>query len=215
MGGRRQTADHYAKRAKRERYPARSIYKLEEIDRRVRLLHSGDKVLDLGAYPGSWSLYAAGKVGKNGLVVAVDRIPIAVGGSSNIVTVESDALSIEPQKLLALCPTAFFDVVVSDMAPRTSGNRFVDQSRSFELFKRALELAKATCRPGGNFVGKIFHGEEFDRARGCVRDLFKIVRAIKPASVRSESYEIYLVGLGRIAEDGMRTQGFSIDKEDI
>lgn len=200
MGGRRQTADHFAKRAKRERYPARSIYKLEEIDRRVRLLRPGDKVLDLGASPGSWTLYAAEKVGKNGLVVSVDRVPSAIGNQSNIVTVKADAMTIDPKTLLDLGSTNGFDAVVSDMAPRTSGHRFVDQSRSFALFQRALEIARATCRSGGNFAGKIFHGEEFDNARSSVRDLFDRVRVIRPTSVRSQSYEIYLVGLGRRKE---------------
>ena len=200
MGGRRQTSDHFAKRAKREKYPARSIYKLEEIDRRVRLLRPGNKVLDLGASPGSWTLYAAEKVGQNGLVVSVDRVPTAIGGQANIIAVEADAMSIDPESLLDLGSTTGFDAVVSDMAPRTSGHRFVDQSRSFELFQRALEIARATCRPGGNFAGKIFHGGEFDNARSSVRDLFGRVRAIRPASVRSHSFEIYLVGLGRRKE---------------
>jgi 23S rRNA (uridine2552-2'-O)-methyltransferase len=83
------------------------------------------------------------------------------------------------------------------MAPRTSGHRFVDQSRSFELFSRAVELAQALCRRGGNFVGKIFQGEEFENARKSLRELFTQVRVIRPQSVRSESYEVYLVGLGR------------------
>lgn len=197
MGGPRRTSDHYSKRARAEHYPARSIYKLEEIDRRVRLLKAGYAVLDLGAAPGSWTLYAAKKVGPSGRVVAVDRAELTVGTPANVVYVQADALAIVPEELLALVGSSGFDAVISDMAPRTSGHRFVDQSRSFELFCRAAELAAALCRPGGRFVGKIFQGGEFETARARVRERFAEVRVIRPQSVRAESYEVYLVGLGR------------------
>ncbi|MCK9460091.1 MAG: RlmE family RNA methyltransferase [Proteobacteria bacterium] len=198
MGGPRRTADHYSKKARAERYPARSIYKLEEIDKRVRLLKPGFKVLDLGAAPGSWTLYASQKVGPSGRVVAVDRAALTVGTPPNTVYVQADALAIDPAALLAAAGVkGGFDAVISDMAPRTSGHRFVDQSRSFELFCRAVAIAAELCRPGGSFVGKIFQGEEFETARGKVRELFEECRVVRPASVRSESYEIYLVGLRR------------------
>jgi 23S rRNA (uridine2552-2'-O)-methyltransferase len=197
VGGPRRTADHFSKRARAEHYPARSIYKLEEIDRRVRLLKQGFTVLDLGAAPGSWTLYASKKVGPNGRVVAVDRAELTVGTPANVVYVQADALAIDPPALLAAIGVPAFDAVISDMAPRTSGHRFVDQSRSFELFCRAVELAADLCRPGGNFVGKIFQGGDFEVARGRLRALFEEVRVVRPASVRSESYELYLVGLRR------------------
>jgi len=197
VGGPRRTADHYAKKARAERYPARSIYKLEEIDKRVRLLRPGYKVLDLGAAPGSWTLYASQKVGPGGRVVAVDRSALTVGTPPNAVYVQADALTVDPAVLLAAGGVAGFDAVISDMAPHTSGHRFVDQSRSFELFCRAVELGGELCRPGGAFVGKLFQGEEFETARGRVRELFAECRVVRPASVRSESYELYLVGLRR------------------
>jgi 23S rRNA (uridine2552-2'-O)-methyltransferase len=197
VSGPRRTADHFTKKARAEHYPARSIYKLEEIDRRVRLLKPGMHVLDLGAAPGSWTLYAAKKVGPKGSVVAIDRAELTVGTPSNVVYVQADALAVDPAELLARVGSAGFDAVISDMAPRTSGARFVDQSRSFELFCRAVELAAALCRPGGSFVGKIFQGEDFEVARTRVRDAFEQARVIRPTSVRSESYEVYLVGLRR------------------
>ena len=197
MSGRRRTSDHYARRAKKENYPARSVYKLEEIDKRVHLIRPGDVVLDLGAAPGSWTLYAAKKVGPSGKVVAIDRAPIKVGVSANVHTIEADALAYDLSELASLCGPKGFDVVISDMAPRTSGQRFVDQSRSFALFGRALEMAERVLRPGGRFTAKIFHGEDFEEARARMRAFFTTVRVIKPSSVRSESYEIYLVGLDR------------------
>jgi 23S rRNA (uridine2552-2'-O)-methyltransferase len=195
VAGRRRTRDYYARLAKRENYPARSIYKLEEIDRKVRLIRKRDRVLDLGAAPGSWSLYASQKVGPTGTVVSVDLSALSVGLPDNIVSIEADVLTLEPDDLAEYGGEKGFDAVISDMAPHTTGNRFVDQSRSFELFNRATEIASVLVRPGGRFVGKIFHGEEFQTARDRVRDIFTKVQIMKPSSVRTESYEIYIVGL--------------------
>jgi 23S rRNA (uridine2552-2'-O)-methyltransferase len=196
-GPSRRTADHFSKKARAEHYPARSIYKLEEIDRRVRLLKPGMTVLDLGAAPGSWTLYASQKVGPKGHVVAIDRAALTVGTPPNVEYIQADALAIDPAELLARVGSTGFDAVISDMAPRTSGHRFVDQSRSFELFCRAVELSAALCRKGGSFVGKIFQGEACETARGRVREQFAEARVIRPTCVRSESYEVYLVGLHR------------------
>jgi 23S rRNA (uridine2552-2'-O)-methyltransferase len=197
VAGRRRTRDYYARLAKRENYPARSVYKLEEIDRKVRLIRKRDRVLDLGAAPGSWSLYASQKVGPTGTVVSVDLSALSVGLPGNIVPIEADVLTLDPESLSEYGGEKGFDAVISDMAPHTMGNRFVDQSRSFELFNRAAEIAAVLARPGGRFVGKIFHGEEFQTARDRLREIFTKVQIMKPASIRSESYEIYIVGLNR------------------
>lgn len=197
MGGQRRKQDHFAKRAKREKYPARSVYKLEEIDKRVQLLKPGMCVLDLGAAPGSWSLYVASKVTPSGRVIAVDRAPMTIGLPAHVTAVTASALDIEPEQLLQMIPGSGFDVVISDMAPSTSGHRFVDQSRSYQLFMRALELGAALCGEGGRFVGKIFVGEDFEDARRRVRELFGKDKIIRPKSVRSESYETYVVGMSR------------------
>lgn len=198
MSGRNRTADHFAKRARRERYPARSIYKLEEIDKKVRLFKPGQTVLDLGAAPGSWTMYAANKVGNKGKVIAIDRAELTIGLPPNVVALKADALAIDPEELKKeILGKKGFDAVISDMAPRTSGHRFVDQTRSFELFIRALELSTALCRHGGHFVGKIFQGEDFNKARNAVQDAYIKAKIIRPQSVRSESFEVYLVGLGR------------------
>ena len=207
MGGKRRTSDHFSKRARREKYPARSIYKLAEIDKKVQLFKTGSFVLDLGAAPGSWTMFAAKQVGPSGKVIAVDRAPLTIGLPANAVTIEGDALAILPEDLLALIPRDGFDAVISDMAPRTSGHRFTDQSRSFNLFCRALELATLLCKPGGHFVGKIFQGEDFDAARQKVSDSFLKTKIIRPTSVRSESYEVYLVGLSRRRISSHSTKG--------
>lgn len=186
--------DAFTKAAKAQGYPARSVFKLEEIDRRVRLLRPGQRVLDLGAAPGSWSMYAAQKIGAAGKLLAVDlsEINVSLGPSARFT--QGDALSLANEDLALFAP---YDVVLSDMAPSTSGNKDADQARSFELFMRAVAVADALTAPGGSFVGKIFMGEDFVKARDGVRALFAEVRTIKPEGTRSSSVEVFLIGLKR------------------
>jgi 23S rRNA (uridine2552-2'-O)-methyltransferase len=188
-------ADHFTREAKKQGYPARSVFKLEEIDRRVRLLKGGMRVLDLGAAPGSWSLYVTQKIGPSGKLLAVDLDPIDVPLPPNATFVQGDALSLENETLARYAP---YDVVLSDMAPSTTGNRLGDQTRSYELFMRALAVAEKLLKPGGAFVGKIFMGEDFQSAKKAVKALFAEERAIKPEGTRSSSYELFLIGLGRL-----------------
>ena len=166
------------------------MYKLQEIDRRVGLFRKGQRVLDLGASPGSWTLYAAEQVGPNGQVLGIDLHDpgVALPPQAQILTL--DAFQVDPETL-----GGPFDLVISDMAPKTSGQRHADQYRSYELVMRALELAKSVLKPGGTFVAKIFQGAEFEDARGAVRELFAKVRIIRPKATRDESYEVFLVGL--------------------
>lgn len=185
--------DSYGRRAKREGFPARSVYKLEEIDRRVRLFRGGQRVLDLGAYPGSWTLYAAERVGSQGSVVGIDRTEFKGALPPNARMVHGDVLSLDP----AILGDAVFDVVISDMAPNTSGMRTRDMYLSYELVMAALEIAKNHLVAGGTFVAKIFQGEEFEDARAKFREVFDEVRIIRPKATRSESYEVFLIGLGK------------------
>ena len=196
-GGSRRPQDHFGDRAKREGYPARSVYKLEEIDRRVQLLRRGQRVLDLGASPGSWTQYAAQKVGREGKVVGLDLNPPRIGLPSHVSFHALDVFKFDP--LADFGPQAF-DVVMSDMAPHTSGQRHRDQFGSFELYMRALEVASQVLVNGGSFVGKIFQGPELEDARNATRARFKNVRIIKPDASRAESFEIFLVGLSHKAE---------------
>jgi 23S rRNA (uridine2552-2'-O)-methyltransferase len=187
-------ADHFTRTAKKQGYPARSVFKLEEIDRRVKLLRPGMRVLDLGAAPGSWTLYAAGRIGAQGKLLAVDLTPIEVPLPPQVTFVVGDALALENDALKTYGP---YDVVLSDMAPNTTGNRLGDQTRSFELFMRALAVAEVLLAKGGSFVGKIFMGEDFPLAKKAVKAAFAEERAIRPEGTRASSYELFLIGLGR------------------
>jgi 23S rRNA (uridine2552-2'-O)-methyltransferase len=186
--------DHFARAAKDAGFPARSVFKLEEIDRRVRLLRGGMRVLDLGATPGSWSMYAAQKIGPAGRLLAIDLEPLPVVLAPHAVFVQGDALSLANEELSRFAP---YDVVLSDMAPRTTGNRVTDQARSFELFMRALAVASALGAPGGSFVGKIFMSDDLPAARVELRRQYETERLIRPEGTRSVSTEIFAIGSGK------------------
>jgi len=188
--------DHYTRQARARNFPARSIFKLEEIDRKHRLFRPGRAVLDLGCAPGSWLMYAADQVGDKGLVVGVDQHGLKVDLPKNARYLRGDALAVDAEELSSLWPEPF-DVVLSDMAPHTSGNRFVDQQRSLRLVLRALEIADELCGRGGAFLGKVFHGEDIAEATSRAKELFATVRLVKPKAVRKGSYEIYLLALDR------------------
>jgi 23S rRNA (uridine2552-2'-O)-methyltransferase len=189
--------DHFTREAKKAGYPARSVFKLEEIDRRVHLIRPGMRVLDLGAAPGSWSLYASQKIGATGKLLAVDLSPLGTVLPANATFFQGDALTLEDGEGARLAELAPYDIVLSDMAPRTTGSKTVDQARSFELFMRALAVAGSLCRPGGAFVGKLFMSEELRIARSTLKGLFAEERLIRPEGTRSVSTELFLVGLGR------------------
>lgn len=169
------------------------MFKLSEIDERHRVLAPGYRVLDLGCAPGSWLQYAATVVGPHGHLVGVDRAPIELD-HPGFRMVTGDIHELDDAELTG--DLGAFDVVLSDMAPDTTGIRHVDQARSELLFERALQLATAHLAPAGNFVAKLFMGPDFQRLIRQTRELFDKVKIVKPAGSRRESIEQYVVGLG-------------------
>ena len=186
--------DYYFLKAKQENYPARSVYKLKEMDSRFHLLKAGMHVLDLGAAPGSWSLGAAEKVGKTGLVLAADIQETLTVFPDNVLFMQEDVFERSAEFEAVLAKFAPFDLVMSDMAPFTTGNKFTDQSRSHDLCVQALEIAKLYLKPGGNFIVKIFMGPEVQEYLVTLRKLFVRVQGFKPQSSRSESKETFYLG---------------------
>lgn len=180
--------------ARAKGYPARSVFKLQEIDRRMRLFKAGQNVIDLGAAPGSWSLYASERVGPSGHVYAIDVKEIQQTFGENVHVLQGDALSLDSAVLAAHAP---YDVVMSDMAPNTSGSKFQDQARSTELFLRALEVAIAHGKPGSHFTAKIFMSGDFKAAETAVRKAYDVVRTIRPEGTRQVSTEVFVVGMGK------------------
>ena len=186
--------DHYFKQAKKEGFPARSVYKLKEAQRRFRFLRQGMRVLDLGASPGSWAKYSSGVVGKKGLVVAVDLNPLKVT-LKNIVTIQADCNELDPRQLVG--QYGRFHCVLSDMAPKTTGRKDVDHYRSVDLARTALRIANEVLVPTGCLFLKVFQGADFDAFRRECMGLFKKVRVFKPKSSRPESVEIFLYMEGK------------------
>jgi 23S rRNA (uridine2552-2'-O)-methyltransferase len=185
--------DAFFRKARGAGFAARSVYKLEEIDRRVRLLRGGDRVLDLGCRPGSWMQYARQAVGPHGAVVGIDRDPLPqpIPGTRVLV---GDVFAVTDAELLG--DLNAFDVVLSDMAPNTTGVRSTDQARSAALVEEALSRAERLLAPSGAFVAKIFHGPDLEAIRKRLSARFAEVRTVKPEGSRAQSIEIYLAAKG-------------------
>ena len=188
--------DHYSERAKKERYPARSVYKLKEAQKKFQLIKKGDRVLDLGCSPGSWLLYAAELTGKRGKVLGIDLKPVTIQIPSQAETLKVDILTIDHTWIENQDLRNRFNVVLSDMAPATTGNKAIDAERSYQLCQAALDIAQLTLRPGGAFICKIFQGQEFKRFSDSVRRRFRNSKIFKPQSSRKESKEIFIIGQG-------------------
>jgi 23S rRNA (uridine2552-2'-O)-methyltransferase len=186
--------DRFFQKAKKEGLRARSAYKLEEIQRRLRILRPGARVLDLGAAPGGWCQIAAREVGPRGFVLGVDLEDIPPLPTP-VVTWTADAFAPELLDRLRRERCAPFDVVLSDLAPRTTGVRGTDEARSIALAERALALATQVLKPSGSLVVKLFMGGEFESFLKRFREWFGQVKVVKPeASVARGSKEVYLVG---------------------
>ncbi len=182
--------DGYYHKAKKEGYRSRAVYKLKQIDEEFNLFSKGDVVVDLGAAPGSWSEYAVEKVGE-GNVVAIDleRMRDIEGVS----TYEGDMRDEEVINRLSIIADKV-DVVISDMAPNISGNYTMDHARSIYLAQQALEFCHKTLEKGGDFVVKVFQGEDFKTFLDQAKDSFEFVQATSPKASRNSSSEMYIIG---------------------
>ncbi|MDI6688501.1 MAG: RlmE family RNA methyltransferase [Desulfobacterales bacterium] len=191
--------DHYSRQAKKEQFPARSVYKLKEIQQKYKIIKKGDRVLDLGCFPGSWLLYAADLTGEKGKIVGIDLKPLSKSVllklPANTKTYVCDVLSIDEkdQKIIKAVGKDF-NIVMSDMAPDTTGNKNVDAARSFNLCRAALSIAEDLLVDGGSFVCKIFQGEDFKEFIDLIELNFNKYKIFKPQSSKKSSKEIYVVG---------------------
>lgn len=184
----RKKPDHWSQRAKDEGYAARSVFKLMEIDKRSQLFRKTKRILDLGCAPGSWSEFAR-KKRPNATIVGIDIQPMEKYPGKFIHQSIYDTPISQFQDALG----GLADLVISDMAPNTSGVRFADHVRQVELAHVALGVATHTVRKGGGFVVKVFDGEDAHAFTLAVRKVFGRVRRIKPEATRNESVEFYLV----------------------
>jgi 23S rRNA (uridine2552-2'-O)-methyltransferase len=194
MSTQRVLHDHFFREAKRNGYRSRAAYKLLEIDDKRDVLHKKDYVLDLGAAPGSWLQVASKRVGPRGKVIGVDLKEIDKLQLDNVVTMQEDVTELS---LDTFGDDGMFDVILSDMAPNTTGNRTIDHHGSVRLCHTALDIAATLLRPGGNLVMKVLEGEVYrellDRCEAC----FSVAKGYKPKASRAISTEMYVVCTAR------------------
>jgi len=185
--------DVWSKKATEEGYRARSVYKLQELDEKFRLLKPGMTVLDLGACPGSWMQYTAEKIGRKGKAIGLDLTtmePIA----DNVSLHTQDITDTEGvQKILEKEGVQTVDLVLSDLAPKTSGIKDVDQWRSIELSQSVVEVAKECLKPKGACVMKVFRGEDFDEFFAELKEEWDYVHVAIAKASRDRSREVYIV----------------------
>ena len=186
-------SDEYVKQAQARGYRSRAVFKLKELDEREHLFKPGMAVLDLGAAPGGWSQYAAERIGQSGKIIALDLLPMEAIPEVTFIRGDFREETILAQLVTELAGR-LVDVVLSDMAPNTTGTRAVDQPRSMVLAELALDTARQVLKPGGAFVVKLFQGPDFDSYVREVRGLFAKVSVKKPKASRDRSPEVYLVG---------------------
>ncbi|MBP7634790.1 RlmE family RNA methyltransferase [Candidatus Ozemobacteraceae bacterium] len=186
--------DPWLRKARQEQFRSRAAYKLEEIHRKYKLLKPGMKILDLGAAPGSWTQMALHCLNGKGLVVAIDLLPIdPIEGA---VILQGDIRSEDSQKKIADAAKGKFDVILSDMAPDTTGIHHADTSNSAALVTLAIELCARWLKPGGSFVAKVFEGSEYKELHSEAKKQFEFLKSVNPEASLSRSREVYLVGTG-------------------
>ena len=190
LSDRRNRRDGFHRQARQAGFRARAVFKLQDIDHKLQLIRPGSRILDLGCAPGSWLQYCRSRAGKHATLVGIDCLPVdpPIANTRHIL---GNVLEISFAELLGDLPN--FDLVLSDMAPNTTGIRHVDQARSEVLFERALEIATHTLCQGGSFLAKLFQGPAFEQLLRQCRSHFARVKIIKPTGSRSQSIEQYIV----------------------
>jgi len=188
--------EHYYKMAKKQNYRSRASYKLKQLNKRFKIIKSEDKVVDLGAAPGGWSQIAIEAVGENGSVVGVDLEWIRPLDNENFFTVRGDFTDAETLEEVKSLINGTAQVIISDASPKLCGIKDIDNFRSADLADNALKVCDHLLMQGGNFVLKVFQGEEFDNTVKNIKERFKTVKTTKPPSSRKGSVEMYVVAKG-------------------
>ncbi len=188
--------DFYWRKSKEQGYPARSVFKLQEMQEKFRLVRPGGRVLDLGASPGSWSLYLLDLLAGGGSVTGVDLSAVdrKLASRKTYRFLLGDFFGEDVMEEIRRAGP--FDAVLSDAAPSTTGSRTSDTARSLEICRRVLAISAEVLVPGGNMVVKVFQGGGERDLMAEMRGIFSAARAFKPQASRRDSMEIYFVGTG-------------------
>lgn len=188
--------DTFFKKAKEEGYRARSVYKLQEIQDKFRIVKKGDRVLDLGCAPGSFLQMLSVLVGQEGFVLGIDVLPLPRLQAKNVVTVMADIREVEPGTLLREHNISAFDVVTCDIAPNLSGIREVDDRKVVDLYGAVAQIVTGVLKPGGRMILKSFFTEAYGEIIGDLKKRFLKIHVFKPVASRSVSSETYFVCIG-------------------
>jgi 23S rRNA (uridine2552-2'-O)-methyltransferase len=186
--------DFYYRKAKAQGLRARSAFKIEEMTTRFRLVSRGGAVLDLGAAPGGFLQILAEAVGEKGVAVGVDLEPIRNLGKPWVKTAVVDLLAPTALDQIRALHAGPFDLVTSDMAPKTIGIKLTDEARCLELVRMAMHVADVTLKLGGGFVAKVFMGGDFPALKKELQARYGEVHVVRPDATRERSYEIYVIG---------------------
>jgi 23S rRNA (uridine2552-2'-O)-methyltransferase len=184
--------EHFYQEAKRVGYRARSAFKLLQIQQKFHMIHQGDTIVDLGAAPGGWSQVAKELTGTQGHVVGIDLSGIRP--LDGVQFLQGDLTSPETiERLTQILNGQKVDVVISDMSPDISGNYSIDQARSIYLCENALLIVRTILKPKGNFICKVFEGEDLKGFREDVKTSFSLIKQYSPEASRKSSSEIYII----------------------
>jgi len=188
--------DRFYKKAKQEGYRSRAAYKLLELHQELQIFKPGDRVIDLGSWPGGWVQVAASLVGNTGQVIAIDLVALDPLPLPNVSLLRGDATDLEQQEQILALLGGRSDVLLSDMAPKLSGIRETDETRAMELCRTALTCAPRLLRPSGTLLLKVFMGSEYKAFLTELRTTFTVVKTTRPESTRKGSAETYVFARG-------------------
>jgi 23S rRNA (uridine2552-2'-O)-methyltransferase len=197
---RKREKDLFHRLAKQQGYRSRASYKLLQVVRRSRFLKRGDFVLDLGAAPGGWLQAARQVVGERGYVLGVDKESITPFDDENVATIAADITQADILEQIQAKGVGKFDAVISDLSPNVSGVWELDHARQIDLARHTLKIAREVLKPSGNMLVKVFQGSELKEFQLELKASFRIFRIVKPPASRSESAELYLLGMGFVGQ---------------
>lgn len=192
----KRTKDFFYKQAKEKGAVARSFFKIEDLDLKFRLVKPKMRVMDVGAAPGSWIQYLLQKVGDEGFIYALDLNPLNISIPKNVVFEQKNIFDTTPEKIKE--QHGMFDLIISDIAPRTTGSDFVDQTKSYDLVEYVRTIAQMVLKKNGNMICKMYQGGETKKFTDDMKKIFNEVKIQKPESSRKESREIFIVGLNKL-----------------
>lgn len=191
----KRTKDFFYKQAKEEGVVARSFFKIEDLDQKYRLIKPKMRIMDVGAAPGSWIQYLLRKTGDEGFIYALDLNPLTISVPDNVVFDQKNLFDISPEEVYE--QYGMFDLIISDVAPRTTGSDFVDQTRSYELVEHVRNIAIKVLKKNCHMICKMYQSGDTKKFTEDMKKVFSTVEIQKPESSRKQSREIFIIGLNK------------------